>query len=656
MCTVSLFCLSLLTVISSRYNLKRRVASLPPLTSEIFAEKVLANKASAAATAARASFEKVCPACQKTYFSENAYQNHLGSQKHKLQVARMHMQDANGDDAETGSVMSSTFSLGEPLETASTKSVVEDPAVEEEFNQVVAGVQDTNITEGTASASRRPSRPHHSGQEMQEEHPLSQTTTETDQGKTNGELLEVSLNHCLFCNQPAADVEANVLHMSKQHGMFIPEREYLDDLEGLLGYLHEKIFDFHECLYCGQMKHTTSGVQTHMRDRGHCMIPYGTEDEMLDIGDFYDFRATYSDEEDEEMEDEQEGGVKLGVARSTKITVDHGNGDGDEALMDEEEDGWESDASSLSSVPTDEITSVPIDDHSHRYKTLDKHRHHSHTDPRPHRNLDGFHSHAHSTPHAVYHDDYELHLPSGRTAGHRSLNKYYRQNLRNYPSPAERAQQRAIEGRHDSDEEMEDGQLSRQRDRGRQVMSRANGGTGMIGVSDAKKREVRAVEKRAQKQERRAQANYQWGNNKQSNSQKHFRVCQGPSRVELCMLTMMSGSVASVVAEACSWVACMAGCHWSGLSETSSKNYSIVTGTHSWTLSLHYYFLIYSCFCNFSDHCMASRSCRLHCHHDLRLPSYAWLRCDSRLPGSSCFALHPSTISASIPLHFLFCH
>ncbi|KAG9625428.1 hypothetical protein KCV04_g12192, partial [Aureobasidium melanogenum] len=80
-----------------RYNLKRRVASLPPLTSEVFAEKVLANKASAAATAARASFEKVCSACQKTYFSENAYANHLGSQKHRQQLARMHMRDA--DDA-----------------------------------------------------------------------------------------------------------------------------------------------------------------------------------------------------------------------------------------------------------------------------------------------------------------------------------------------------------------------------------------------------------------------------------------------------------------------------------------------------------------------------------------------------------------------------
>lgn len=535
---------------TSRYNLKRRVASLPPLNSEIFAEKVLANKASAAASAARASFEKVCPACEKTYFSANAYQNHLGSQKHKLQVARLQMRNAAGEDEETESVMSSTFSLGEPLETASTKSVAADPVVEAEFSKVIEGVQDTHISEAGAPSSSRPSRPHHSGQEIREEHPRSETTTQTndnDGDEVEEEDVAIPFNQCLFCNHLSANVDANVLHMSKQHGMFIPEREYLDDLEGLLKYLQQKIYYFQECLYCGQMKHTVSGVQTHMRDRGHCMIPYGTEDEMLDIGDFYDFRATYSDgDDDEDMEDQQDGGVKLGAVRATRMTIDRG--DGEEAVVDGDEDGWESDASSLSSVPTDEITAMPIDDHSHRYKTLDKHRHHSHNDPRPHRNTDGFHSHAHATPHAVYHDDYELHLPSGRTAGHRSLNKYYRQNLRNYPSPAERAQQRTIEGRHDSDDEMEEEQQSRQRDRGRQLMSRANGGTGMMGVTDAKKREVRAVEKRAQKQERRAQANYQWGNNKQSNSQKHFRVCHA-NLLDEPLLTLFSGSIATVVAE-----------------------------------------------------------------------------------------------------------
>ncbi|KAH0172567.1 hypothetical protein KCU67_g1680, partial [Aureobasidium melanogenum] len=484
-----------------RYNLKRRVASLPPLTSEVFAEKVLANKASAAATAARASFEKVCSACQKTYFSENAYANHLGSQKHRQQLARMHMRDA--DDA--SSVMSSTFSLGEPLETASNVETASVASVATERDTDLAhitdGVQQANIADDDSS-SRAPS-----------------AAADTD------DMVEVLLNQCLFCNTICEDLDENVKHMAKQHGMFIPEREFLVDMEGLLSYLHEKIHDDHQCLYCGQLKHTASGIQTHMRDRGHCMIPYSTEDEMLEIGEFYDFRSTYSDDEEDDestdgADDQQEGGVKLGAARATKVTIETEDGDGDAEMADEDDEGWESDGS-LSSVPTDEITSVPIDDHSHRYKTLDRHRHHSHKDPRPHRNTDGYHSHAHSTPHAVYHDEYELHLPTGRTAGHRSLAKYYRQNLRNYPTPEERAEQRAIEGRHDSDDE-EEARRSRH-DRGRQIVSRAEGGLGMVGVSEVKKKEVRAAEKREKKREQRAQANYQWGNDKRGNNQKHFR-------------------------------------------------------------------------------------------------------------------------------------
>ena len=474
---------------------------MPPLTSEVFAEKVLANKASAAATAARASFEKVCSACEKTYFSENAYQNHLGSYKHKAQLVRMQTKNNISDDAETGSMMSSTFSLGEPLETASAQSTADDTATEPDVTSVASRLRDTAIEEEGASTPRAKGEP---AQEVE------------------SETIQVALNQCLFCNAVTDDLDSNLAHMSNKHGMHIPEKEYVVDMEGLIGYLYEKIHEICECLYCGQVKHTASGIQTHMRDRGHCMIPYQTEEDMLEIGEFYDFRSTYSDDEDEDEDEEEvaQGGVKLGVARSAKTTVQ--NADGDEEMVDEDEEGWESDASSISSVPTDEITSVPID-HSHRYKTLDNHRHHSHADPRPHRNTDGFHSHAHNTPHAVYHDEYELHLPTGRTAGHRSLNKYYRQNLRNYPTPQERSRQNMIEGRHDSDEE-EEAPRQRGHDRGRQVMSRANGGLGMVGVDDARKRAVKAVEKKDVKRAQRDQAKYQWGINRAANSQKHFRV------------------------------------------------------------------------------------------------------------------------------------
>ncbi|EGP88412.1 uncharacterized protein MYCGRDRAFT_71065 [Zymoseptoria tritici IPO323] len=472
-----------------RYNLKRRVASLPPLTSEVFAEKVLANKASAAATAARASFEKRCEPCDKTYYSEGAYVNHLGSQKHKLFVARYRGMDG----AETESMADSTFTLGETMETASTVTET-DPAAEEDFDEVVEAVKQTKIEETLAPAAR----PQNSA---------PSTASQSNQGVANGDAAEddddyehkADVKQCLFCNYLSPTMDLNVNHMSRQHGCFIPEQEYLVDLAGLINYLSETVIVLHQCLYCHKQMHTDTGVQTHMRDRGHCMIAYATEDEQMDIGEFYDFSSTYSDDESEEDED-----------------------NGEDVEMDGDDEGWESDASSLSSVPTDEITSVPIDK-DHKYAQLGLHRHHSHADPRPHKNSDGFHSHAHQGSRAAYHDDYELHLPSGRTAGHRSLKQYYRQNLRNYPSAEERQQQRMIEqGRHHSDDEDAEEETERN-GRGRQVVSRADGGMGMIGVSEAKKREVKALEKRLQKQQRKAEADYQWGNNRRGNFQKHFR-------------------------------------------------------------------------------------------------------------------------------------
>jgi pre-60S factor REI1 len=95
-----------------RYNLKRRITSLPPIASEVFTEKVLQAQASSTAAATRAAYEKTCTICERTYFSENAYQNHVGSQKHKARLA-----DAGSKrvDDEVESVMSSTFSLGDPV-------------------------------------------------------------------------------------------------------------------------------------------------------------------------------------------------------------------------------------------------------------------------------------------------------------------------------------------------------------------------------------------------------------------------------------------------------------------------------------------------------------------------------------------------------------
>lgn len=453
-----------------------------------------------------------------------------------------------GDDA--SSMMSSTFSLGDPIETASN-SVVDEEA-EEEFSEVINGLRKSNLQDDDP-LSRRPTRPHHSrtDEDGRTPHPLSETTTEESDSPMEGGKTpdEGPVLNCLFCNFASPNFQLNVHHMTRHHDLFIPEREYLTDLEGLIGYLRLKVTEGHECLFCGKSKHTTNGIMTHMRDRGHCKIAFDSEEEQIEIGQFYDFRSTYSDPEADDDEsdwtdvDERKSSArkvsKLGAKREVRTSLDH-DVDGDAAMEDE---GWETD-STLSSVPTDEIGAVPIDDRSHRYASLHRSRHHSHTDRRPHKSSDGWHSHAHNTPHAVYYDDFELHLPSGRTAGHRSMNKYWRQNLRSYPSASERAERLAltegttIDGEaHDPDGDVDmDGttpqrqhprslQLQRGHDRGRRLAttSRANGGLGMVGVSDTKKKEVSRAEKRERGKARRQEERWKAGNDRRNNFQKHFR-------------------------------------------------------------------------------------------------------------------------------------
>lgn len=482
----------------SRYNLKRRVTSLPPITSEIFTEKVLAAQASSKAAASKASYEKACTACAKTYFSENAYNNHLGSQRHRARVAMLKGGNIGQADDDNSSMQSSQWSQEQPTQ--------DDSESDEDLNEVVGGIERASLQDGADDLNRNS---------------IADTTSSSERPAGPPGSTDINLQQCLFCNYDSPTFALNVVHMERIHGMFIPERQYLVDLEGLIRSLHEKIYEFHECLYCGKLKPSVFGLQTHMRDKGHCKIRFDMEDEQLEIGEFYDFTSTYSDVEGDLSEDEmpgreQSGGVRLG-SKSSNVR------NREEEM--EDADGWETD-SSASSLDSADLTAVPLDQHTHQYEKLNRHPHHSHVDPRPHHNRDGWHSHAHKHAHAVFYSDYELHLPSGRAVGHRSLNKYYRQNLHNHPSPAERQERYAIEVAARSDSDDEDGQITRNNggERGRALTSRANGGLGMIGVTGQKKREVLATEKRARKVEERERRRFQWGNNKQSNSQKHYRV------------------------------------------------------------------------------------------------------------------------------------
>ncbi|KAI1172102.1 C2H2 type zinc-finger-domain-containing protein [Nemania sp. FL0916] len=500
-----------------RYNLKRRVASLPPISSEVFTEKVFQARAATEAEADRAGFQQLCEVCQRTYYSENSFRNHIGSQKHKAKEAAVLRRGGVMDDA--SSVMSSTFSFGNPVPVPSEEV---DSDAEDEFSEVVEGLQKTSLKE-RPSPVKRPSHPAPTAnpQQSQDQAVVEQPSDATSATETP--VPSITLNSCLFCNYDSPTIPLNVNHMERIHGMFIPEKQYLVDLNGLISALQQRIQEYHECLYCAKLKNTVAAVQTHMRDKGHCMIPFTTEEEQLMIGDFYDFRSTYSDAEDSEDEsaddDKPSGGAKLGAKRSSKVTGQQGD------EITEEEEGWETD-SSASSCDSEDLQSIPVD-HSYRQKErLDKHPHHSSHDPRHHHQRDGWHSHAHQHR-AIFYDDTELHLPSGRAVGHRSLAKYYRQNLHSYPTPEERAERLAIEaaGAEDGDQEATGhDQVSRRQDRGKYgaVVTRANGGSGMEGVSEQdKKRVQRAVPRSVRQQQMRENRNT-WLLNRRNNHQEHY--------------------------------------------------------------------------------------------------------------------------------------
>ncbi|KAK2005746.1 hypothetical protein LZ32DRAFT_596654 [Colletotrichum eremochloae] len=95
---------------------------------------------------------------------------------------------------------------------------------------------------------------------------------------------------CLFCNGHSEDLDDNLDHMRKRHGMAIPYPESLIvDLETLLKYLHLVIYEYTECLYCGSIRNTPQAAQQHMTGKGHCRIDIDKENS--ESKDFYDLES-----------------------------------------------------------------------------------------------------------------------------------------------------------------------------------------------------------------------------------------------------------------------------------------------------------------------------------------------------------------------------
>ena len=116
----------------------------------------------------------------------------------------------------------------------------------------------------------------------------------------------------LFSRHRSASLEANLAHMAKAHGFYIPYADYVTDLSGLLGYLLEMVYVGNVALLSGKQFHSLEAVQGHMRDRRECRMELEGHEE--EYAAWYDLEALALKsplwewvEEDESEDDDNEG-------------------------------------------------------------------------------------------------------------------------------------------------------------------------------------------------------------------------------------------------------------------------------------------------------------------------------------------------------------
>lgn len=299
-----------------RYNLKRRVAQLPPIDEQTFTSKISALSS-----------------------EENQSTKDSKKQLTKKELRRRQREELQRKRNDLNAIREAIQSNLTIEDNTNSQDGKESSELTSEASDIISSISGSQQEE-TLIADKLANR------------------------------VDIGITTCLFCperkNSSFETVDENIDHMFKEHGLYVPERKYLVDKNGLIAYLGEKIGLGNVCLVCNYQGRNLLAVREHMQAKRHMKIPYESEIEKLEISDFYDFSSTYDSD----------------------IVVKSDAG---------EDEDWE------------DVSSDADDD----YEDGDVAEEH---------NLDGSNN-------PIYDMGTELLLPTGVVVGHRSLARYYRQNL-----------------------------------------------------------------------------------------------------------------------------------------------------------------------------------------------------------------------------------
>lgn len=326
-----------------RYNLKRRVAQLPAITEQVFTSKVnilgQSDNADAKDTKGKEQLTK-------KELRRREKEALLEKKKKLLALARESM---------LRNMASEQTKRDEQPETKAEESAKE----LEEVNEAEEEKKEQESKKDTLD------------EDLTEEELAEKLMQQKLESK-----IEIPLETCLFCTKKTfPDFESNLDHMFRNHGFYIPEQKYLIDKVGLVKYLSEKIGLGNVCIVCNYQGRSLDAVRAHMLAKRHCKVPYESENEILEISEFYDFTKSYE---------------AFSQKKHSNITT---------ASEDGIEEEWEdvSDEEGEENKETTGVNDQVEDDIPKEY---------------------------------LYNDGVELHLPTGVKVGHRSLQRYFRQNLK----------------------------------------------------------------------------------------------------------------------------------------------------------------------------------------------------------------------------------
>lgn len=217
---------------------------------------------------------------------------------------------------------------------------------------------------------------------------------------------EINPCQCPFDSHISPTHDANLEYMKATYSFFLPDSEYIIDLEGFLGYCNEKVRWGNACLYCQKTFTTAEGTLKHMRDKRHCKVLYERNVDMEEYDVFYDFSGMLPGDGGGENDDIKRRKKKKNHGHFRNIvhdsaTYEREGGD----TIDEDEEEWEdvvSDNDEDASMAEGENDDTEDD----IYASYEREVHTQGID---------------ITPLG------ELIFPDGRIVGHRGLARYYKQ-------------------------------------------------------------------------------------------------------------------------------------------------------------------------------------------------------------------------------------